>query len=374
MLYPRRRGHGLTRLLPLLALFGLACASDAPGRRYTFSWPLDEASTRAPRGGTTTGPEPRTAAVPHAGWTALQEPGLDAFERDRRAILAMAGPHRVRFDFLETYALLPDAPPLDVPYQSWATEFVYVVEDRGDFISLQHVMVMFFEIEGETVGPHVTKHWRQDWTYEDRDLHVFRGHGVWERYVPSEAEARGAWSQAVYQVDDSPRYEALGRWHHDGNHSVWESERTWRPLPRREFSVRDDYHALVGTNRHVITPEGWIHEQANTKRVVDADGGAPRHLSRELGLNRYERIEGHDFSAGDTYWEETGPYWEAVRAAWRERFANHDRLRVAGRVEGVPLFARHFESASALAEGELAPEDAPATVDAILVDYVSPDD
>ena len=26
------------------------------------------------------------------------------------------------------------------------------------------------------------------------------------------------------------------------------------PLPRREFSVRDDYDLLVGVNRHTITP------------------------------------------------------------------------------------------------------------------------
>ena len=46
---------------------------------------------------------------------------------------------------------------------------------------------------------------------------------------------------------------AFGRWEHFGNVSTWLSSTTWRPLPRREFSVRKDYDVLVGTNRHTIT-------------------------------------------------------------------------------------------------------------------------
>jgi hypothetical protein len=202
-------------VLGLLLVIG--CASEPKSARYTFSRPIDLTGDMAPRGGTTRGPTPEAAPIPHRGWLALQEEGLSDFERDRRAILAMVGPHRVSFDFLETTSLTPELTELDVPYQSWATEYVYLLEDRDDFISLQHVIVLFFETADGVVGPHVTKHWRQDWTYEDRDLHVFRGRGRWERVRPDPDRARGAWSQAVFQVDDSPRYEALGRWHHDGN-------------------------------------------------------------------------------------------------------------------------------------------------------------
>ena len=358
---------------PALLLLA-ACTAPPPPTRYTFSWPLDPSGTRAPRGGTSTGPVPTLAGSPSDEWEALQTEGLQDFERDRLAILAMAGPYRVSFDFLETYPLTPDAPALDVPYQSWATEYVYVVEDRGDFISLQHIMVMFFEHEGEVVGPHVTKHWRQDWTWQDRDLHVYVGNRRWERRRLSEDEARGAWSQAVFQVDDSPRYEALGRWHHDGNLSYWQSETTWRPLPRREFSIRSDYQALVGSNRHVITPTGWIHEQENAKRRVPGPGEAdtaPRYLSKEIGLNRYQRIRDHDFSAGDAYWEKTSPYWSEVRRAWREIHAAHDVFEVAGRHDDVPLFVRHFTEADASAEEAASDEDIAAQVRATLADYVS---
>jgi hypothetical protein len=361
-------------LVGSVALLLVSSCSTAKPARYTFSWPIDASGERLPRGGTSKGPAPSLDPDPSPGWQALQEAGLSAFERDRRAILAMAGPYRVSFDFLETYALTEDPAELDVPYQSWATEYVYVVEDRGDFISLQHVMVMFFE-GGEFEGPLVTKHWRQDWTFQDRDLHVYRGHGRWERKRPSEAEARGAWSQAVFQVDDSPRYEALGRWQHDGNLSFWQSETTWRPLPRREFSVRSDYQALVGTNRHVITPTGWIHEQENAKRRVPAPGGGvdtePRYLSKEIGLNRYLRIRDHDFSAGDSYWEKTSPYWREVRAAWREIYASHETLELAARHEDTPLFVRHFVAAEQSAESGASQAEIAAEVRATLADYVS---
>ena len=43
-----------------------------------------------------------------------------------------------------------------------------------------------------------------------------------------------------------------------GNRSAWTGENSWRPLPEREHSVRDDYGVMEGFHRIVITP-GWIH-------------------------------------------------------------------------------------------------------------------
>ena len=47
-----------------------------------------------------------------------------------------------------------DAPHLpSKPYRSWGTERVYVAEDRGDFISLQHILTMvFIDENGEQAG------------------------------------------------------------------------------------------------------------------------------------------------------------------------------------------------------------------------------
>lgn len=58
--------------------------------RYIFSWPVDAAES-APRGGTTKGVPVTLDKNPSTQWQALQAQDIDSFERDRRAILAMAG-------------------------------------------------------------------------------------------------------------------------------------------------------------------------------------------------------------------------------------------------------------------------------------------
>ena len=123
----------------------------------------------------------------------------------------------------------------------------------------------------------------------------------------------GTWSQSVFQVDDSPRYEGIGRWQHTKNSSIWTSQITYRPLPRREFSVRDDYQMLTGTNRISITNSGWVQEEDNLKTVLKPTGEIDEklpYLSREMGISRYELIKDFDFSAGHQYWERTQHFWE----------------------------------------------------------------
>jgi hypothetical protein len=171
--------------------------------------------------------------------------------------------------------------------------------------------------------------------------------------VPADAR-RGAWSQSVLQVDDSPRYAALGRWQHAGGVSTWISDETWRPLPRREFSVRKDYDLLVGTNRHTITPDGWLQEENNLKRVLQER----RDLAREYGVARYQRVTDHDFSAGERYYARTEPFWAEVRAAWREIQARAPRFTLRARVDQAQLFVPFFEYAAKLDNGAKFDRDA----------------
>ncbi len=100
-----------------------------------------------------------------------QEPASHAdFDNDRRAILAMAGEFRVNFRFQETVAFEPGYAPVKAE-RSGAFEMVEVIEDRGDFISLQHILVM-----GDADDRQVIKHWRQDWQY--RPAQVSAGPGA----------------------------------------------------------------------------------------------------------------------------------------------------------------------------------------------------
>jgi hypothetical protein len=352
-------------LLPLIAFAREPDAGVAPGGQFTFAWPLGEHALK-PRGASTRGAPVVLDTAPGTAWNSLREPGLSALERDRRAILAMAGPYRVSFDFLEVVRFDPSLKP-DAPYQSWGTEYVFVSEDRGDFIALQHVLVMRMQLEDGTVGePMVVRHWRQEWRYEPESVLAYEGANTWATRPLSEDLRRGAWVQSVFQVDDSPRYAARGRWQHSDGASTWISDETWRPLPRREFSVRKDYQVLVGTNRHTITPTGWVQEENNLKLVLNESGKAREKLpyvGREYGVARYERIKDYDFSAGKTYLERTEPFWAEVRAAWRDIARREPRFTLRAPVDQGHLFIAFFEYAQQLAEGEAF--DRPAARDFI---------
>ena len=324
----------------------LASATAHAADQFIFAWPLDEKALK-PRGATTRGVPVTLDAAPSEAWKKLREPGLADLERDRRAILAMAGPYRVSFDFLEIVRYDPDLKQ-DAPYQSWGTEYVFVAEDRPEFIALQHVLVMRMRLEdGKASEPMVVRHWRQEWRYQPESLLAYEGEQTWaRRAVPAEAR-RGAWSQSVLQVDDSPRYAATGRWQHAGGVSTWISAETWRPLPRREFSVRKDYQVLVGTNRHTITPDGWLQEENNLKLALRGQ----RYLAREYGVARYQRIRDYDFTAGERYFARTEPFWTEVRRAWQEIAQRAGRFTLRAPVDQGQLFLPFFEYAARLEAG-----------------------
>ncbi len=281
----------------------------------------------------TTNTRPVVTAAPAAPLLSADQCRSD-FQKDRQAVLAMAGEYRVDFHFEETVAMRKGY-ELKAPYEAQATEFVKVIEDTGEHIALQHILVV-----GEDEERHVVKHWRQDWDFEKTDLYVFTGHRTWELERQKPEQVQGAWTQSVYQVDDSPRYQSYGCWQHQGNQSVWESEETWRPLPRREYTKRDDYDVLVAVNRHILMPDGWVHEQDNYKLDLSRNRSEPV-IAREFGLNTYTRIEGFDFSAGYEYWDRTQNFWAEVRYQWHDIFAQGEPVQLRSEVDGEPLF-RHF--------------------------------
>lgn len=181
----------------LWLVVGGAAAADPQPCQYTFAWPYLDADAMAPRGGNTLGPEVDLVTTPSSAWTRLREPGLDSVERDRRAILAMAGDYRASFEFIEVAGFTTHYAP-DRPYRNWGTERIYVLADEPGFISLQHILVMRVRnADGSLQPPMVTKHWRQDWRYEPAEQLVYRGPHRWETVPVQPADARGAWRQSV---------------------------------------------------------------------------------------------------------------------------------------------------------------------------------
>ncbi|OJU10648.1 MAG: hypothetical protein BGN86_00685 [Caulobacterales bacterium 68-7] len=234
-------------------------------------------------------------------------------ERDRQSILAMAGDYKVRFDMRETISFVQGYKPLE-PKVSGGYESVRVVEDAPGRVVLQHLLVA--TVEGK---PMVIKHWRQDWVYEPATVLTYDRANHWTLTPVSAADRKGAWSQTVWQTDDSPRYGGVGRWEYADGVTRWTSNETWRPLARRDATRKPPYDHYVGANRHALTPNGWVHEQDNAK--VGMKDGKSQTYAHEVVLNTYEKFSGYDVAAGDKYWNATKSYWAAVRTAWDKEIA-----------------------------------------------------
>lgn len=279
--------------------------------------------------------------------------------KDRAAILAMRGDYRVDFHFQETVPLIADYEYRD-DKNTGGYETVYVVEDTPDRVVLQHILV--------SPGGHVVKHWRQDWEFEADVRFEFVADQSWEvREIPV-GQTAGAWTQCVYEVSDAPRYCGTGKWNHRYGVSTWTSDRTWRPLPRREYTVRDDYNAINAENRHTVTPNGWTHEQDNTKTVRDGRMTSGT-LVREFGFNDYRNIEGFDFTPADDYWQKTSAYWQKVRDAWQVRLQPGNTLILNTEVDGMPIIEGTFTQADAADQTDDAEQR--TAIESLLAEWTS---
>jgi hypothetical protein len=251
------------------------------------------------------------------------------FEQDKAAIKSLAGCYKVSFDFAETFA--PDS---NYKYHErktdWGIECVIIVEETDQKISFQHLLLV-----GDGM---IIKHWRQDWVYENTSLLAFDKGNVWKQKTIDAKTAKGTWTQKVYQVDDSPRYEGFGTWNHvDGRH-FWESTAD-APLPRREYTKRDDYNVLVRHSKMEITSYGWVLEQDNAK-TIRTDAG-DKLLCEEKGYEKFFKGD-YDCKPGEGWWAKHKAYWNDVRAVWAEIYAQNKGLNLKAKVDDSALYEKLF--------------------------------
>jgi len=164
------------------------------------------------------------------------------------------------------------------------------------------------------------------------------------------------------------RYCGTGQWNHRYGVSTWTSDRSWRPLPRREYTKRDDYNALNAENRHTVTPHGWTHEQDNTKTVRDGRETAAT-LVREFGFNDYRSITGFDFDPAREYWAKTADYWARVREAWDRRLASGATLVLTTEIDGMPIIQGTFAQAAKVEE--MSVEEQVDAIESLLAKWTS---
>lgn len=277
-------------------------------------------------------------------------------ELDQEAIKSMCGCYEVSFNFAETFVYSEDE-----NYQPSATkhdtglELIELIQDDENKISMQHILL----VDAGDGTPYIIKHWRQDWEYENTEFYLFNHDNKWT-YTTLPADAvSGQWTQKVYQVNDSPRYSGSATWIHADGKSYWENT-TDAPLPRREYTKRDDYNVTVRTNRHEIVPTGWIHDQDNEK-VIREDGAEDVLLAREKGTNYYTKIEKSKCQSGLDWWKANAETWALVRNKWENVLSRKENLELATKVEDKNLTDYLFYGSEKLT---------PETIDTIIDKFV----
>ncbi|ALJ05723.1 hypothetical protein APS56_11565 [Pseudalgibacter alginicilyticus] len=258
-------------------------------------------------------------------------------KQDLQAIKNMCGCYEVTFNFAETFNYSKDS-----LYKASSTkidkgyEWAQLVEDNKNKISIQHLLQV-----GSPNNPYIVKHWRQDWLYENTNFYMFNGDNTWNYITKSKAEVKGQWTQKVYQVDDSPRYQGSGTWVHVDGKTYWENI-TDAPLPRREYTKRSDYNITTRGNRHEITSTGWVHDQDNAKVIREA-GRADVILAREKGYNTYVKIPDSKCKAAIDWWNKNKAKWALVRDKWNDVYSRNKNLVLKEKVDNKPLYKFLFD-------------------------------
>ena len=251
--------------------------------------------------------------------------------KDRNSILKMCGCFEIEFKFSETFNYSEDENYVPSKnYRSFALEAAIPIVNDKKKISIQHLLIVGYGSEKTIV-----KHWRQDWIYENRDFYEYVSNNRWNYTKMKSSDVKGQWSQKVYQVDDSPRYEGTGTWVHLDKNSYWEST-SKAPLPRREVSKRDDYNLMVRNNRHEIIKNGWVHDQDNKK--ISIENKESILIAEEKGYNTYEKVAEKKCSLAFDWWKENSAKWSSVRAVWKKIYEKNEDLTLKDKVDKMKLY------------------------------------
>lgn len=269
-------------------------------------------------------------------------------QKDINAIKSMCGCFEVNFKFAETFSYSKDSIyKSSENYSAGALEWAQLVNDEKNNIIIQHIL-----IAGDEDNPYVIKHWRQDWLYENSDFYYYDHSNKWIYKHKKHNEVKGQWSQKVYQVDDSPRYEGTASWIHVDGRSFW-SNSTDAPLPRREITKRQDYNVMLRRNNHEIFDWGWQHDQDNDK-IIRESGKEDFVLAQEKGINNYIRVESKRCLAAQNFWKENKDKWSLVRNKWDNIFNYKNDIKLKNKFNEKRLYQYLFSLESSVNEEEVS--------------------
>ena len=280
----------------------------------------------------------------------------------KQNIEKLCGCFDVEFKYAETFSP-------DTAYKfhareeiSAGLELVLPIEVSDKKIVLQHLLLITDSM--------IIKHWREDWTYENPTVFNYKGDKVWVKEQLKPEQVKGRWTQSVWEVSDAPRYQGVSEWIQTDGKTFWQSTSD-APLPRREYSVRNDYTILKRTNRINITNAGWVHEQDNQK-IIRKDN-KDKLLVEEKGINSYTRTDDNKCAAGKAWWGKNKLYWNKVRTAWEAYAAVHLWVAIKETVNGKVLHEQLNSLAKEFASGKIRMADIDTRIKSSIENYMSSD-
>ena len=255
--------------------------------------------------------------------------------KDIQSIKSMCGCFEIEFNFAETFVFSEkEGYQKSKTYKAKALEWGQLIIDEKNKISIQHLLIV-----GSKQFPSIVKHWRQDWIYQNTDLYLYDKNDKWSYISLDKKDVKGQWTQKVFQVDDSPRYEGSASWIHQDGKSYWENT-TPAPLPRREFSKRSDYNVTMRGNRHEITNNGWVHDQDNKK--IQKEDDSQFVLAHEKGYSTYTKVLDSECKAAVDWWDKNGYKWKMVRDKWDIIYSSNKDLTLKPSVDDKKLYSYLF--------------------------------
>jgi hypothetical protein len=281
---------------------------------------------------------------------------------DRSSVEKLCGCFDVEFKYAETFAPDPEYKYHEREEISGGTELILPIEISDKKIVMQHLLVITDDI--------IVKHWREVWTYEEPIIWKYQGDMVWTKSQLKPEDVKGKWVQSVWEVSDAPRYQGASDWVTMDGATFWQNT-TDAPLPRREYSVRDDYNILKRTNRIIITDSGWVHDQDNQK-IIRKDG-KDKLLVEEKGINTYKRVSDSQCAPAKKYWEKNKEYWGRVRSVWENYLATHSTVEMKKSVDGKPLHDFLFDLAKDYADGKVKPTEIDAKIKTSIESFFGQD-
>jgi hypothetical protein len=238
-------------------------------------------------------------------------------------IVSMEGCYDVTFEFKEVETA-PHARASE-NYFARAKELIVVDKNTPQEIHLQHILIS---------KSGIIKHWRQEWykvTENEIQVMKYVAPNRWEMNNFSATNQENIWVQYVSNTDDAPRYSCASLW----NNKSWKCQ-DYAPLPRREYTKRNDYNMMLRGNEVIITNNGWIHAQENYKYLFN-ENNSPIFVGKEVGSNTYTKISEDVCEEAKLWWEKRRPYWVVVQNMWKHVFEDHNPLLLDPLKGATPL-------------------------------------